>query len=556
MTKERNTQAKWILVAFLLLCGISAYRQYSIRVFPTDPVRPVVVYFVYLLLLAGWWVSIRNRVVQVNMRAFLLAVHTAILFGITLRFIQDALLYYVSYFETSIIRLSGYLTIVPLILIPLFSLYAALGLGKSKEYRINSKWYYLLIPAGILILLMATNELHHFTVRIMEDETQVFFYHPNWGVTIILAWAIFFEFARIFIIYSRNRHINGNVRLRSLPLIISVFMLVFIVPYFLASFVAKYELIEFMVMLYFLEIMVWESCIIVGLVPVNTHYERVFDRSTIAMQILDEEGHTYLKSARAPELSAYTFFLLITQGAVLIRENKELHIHQITGGYSVWQNDVSQTLLVIDELQKSAEKLEYDGELLRQELELHSEETAVKEKNQIYNQISAEIGDQLILLRSLLGKREGVEDKAALFRKICLIGTYIKRRCNLRLIELSDGKILNKELELNYQELIRYLQEMRVEAQVFWHTDETLVSELAIFALDVFEFLLEYEHFEPHSMNIIFETESSFSIEVCSKKTHAEPPVEQIKGINKEGYSVDCDVFESGYRVSVCMEGA
>ena len=554
MTQERKTQAKWILAAFLLLCGISAYRQYSIRFFPADPVRPVVVYFVYLLLLAGWWVSIRNRVVQANMRTFLLLAHTVMLFGITLRFIQDALLYYEAYFNIAFIRLSGYLNFVPIILIPLFSLYASLGLGKSEEYRIISKWYYLLIPASILILLITTNDIHHFVFRPMESGTPITLYQPSWGILVFVAWAFLFEVARILLIHYRNQGINNPSHFRAVPLVITIFMLIFIMPYIAVSFVAKYELIEFMVMLYFLEIMVWEICIIVGLVPVNTHYERVFDRSTIAMQIVDEEGHTYLKSARAPELSADTFSLLITQGAVRTHEDKELHIHKIIGGYSVWQNDISQTLQVIDELQKSAEKLEYDGELLRQELELRSEETAVKEKNNIYNQLTTEIGDQLILLRSLLDKRKLVEDN--LFRKVCLVGTYIKRRCNLRLIELSDGKIQNKELELSYKELFSYLQEMGVEVQAFWHTDETLVSELAIFSLDVFAFLLEYESFEPHSINIIFETNISFSIQISSKSTHAEPPVEQIKGMNKENYSVIWDILELGYRVSVCMEGA
>ena len=97
---------------------------------------------------------------------------------------------------------------------------------------------------------------------------------------------------------------------------------------------------------------------------------------------------------------------------------------------------------------------------------------------------------------------------------------------------------------------------MGVEAQAFWHTDETIISELAIFSLDVFEFLLEYESFEPHSIKIVFETDISFAIEISSKSTHAKPPAEQIKGINKENYNVNWDVFELGYSVSVCMEGA
>lgn len=192
------------------------------------------------------------------------------------------------------------------------------------------------------------------------------------------------------------------------------------------------------------------------------------------------------------------------QTTVRTPEGQELHLHAIHGGYAVWQSDVSQTIAFIDALQKSAEKLEHEGELLRQELKIRSDEAAVKEQNRIYNQLTDEIGDQLTLLRNLLEKREWVTDKAVLFKKICLIGTYIKRRCNLRLIEQSDGGISNQELALCYQELAGCLRQMGVAAEACWRGAKTLAPEFAIFTLDVFELLLEHERFEPHSINVTF----------------------------------------------------
>ena len=55
MTNTQSRPVRRIGLAFLLLCAVSAYRQVSRHLFPGDYARPVVVYAVYVLLLAGWW---------------------------------------------------------------------------------------------------------------------------------------------------------------------------------------------------------------------------------------------------------------------------------------------------------------------------------------------------------------------------------------------------------------------------------------------------------------------------------------------------------------------
>jgi len=548
MQKNRK-EAAWIAVAFLLLCAISAYRQISMRFFPDDPVRPVAVYFVYLLLLAGWWGAIRNRITQRNIRMFLLAEHALMLIGITTRFVQDALLYH----DTYLMRVSGYWVVIPIILFPLFGLFASFGLGKTEEYRINRNWYYLLIPAGVLTFLMLTNESHRLIFRLLPDEVQSnLYFHPNAGIFVIGTWALFLMLARIYVIYRRSREMEGNPRLRSVPLLIVFFILAFNIPYLSSSFVVNIELIEYFALLFFLEAMVWESCVLVGMVPVNAQYEEVFDRSTVAMQIVGEDGHPCLKSSDAPELSAEIFELLKQQATIRTPEGQELHLHAIRGGYAVWQNDVSRTIAVIDELQRSTEKLEYEGELLRHELKVRSDEATVREQNRIYNQLTDEIGGQLLLLRSLLETQELIIDISTLFRKICLIGTYIKRRCNLRLIEQSDGSISNKDVELCYRELADCLQQMGVEANVFWSESCAFTPDFAFLTLDIFETLLEHERFELDSVRVTFKTENIFSIQVQSdSRLSGQIPVKELQRINMENHDMRWQTTEKGYQVTI-----
>ena len=559
MVRERKNRKEltWVIAAFALFCIVSAYYRVSATLFPDDPIHPPVVFFIYLLLLTVWWNTIRNRVTQSNMRIFLQAEHAFMLIGITTRFLQDAFLPYYSqdvflYQNTFIMRMSGYFTIIPMIILPLLGLYAAFGLGKAEEYRFNRKWYYLLIPAGILILLTLTNDIHFFVFRSLENAESNRNYHPNIGLYIIIAWAFTLLFIRIILIYFRGRELRDYSRLSIVPFLIAVFMLLYSVPYAYNSYVMNFELFDYHVFLFFLEAMIWEISIIAGMVPVNTRYEEVFDRSTVAMQIIGGDGRSYLKSASAPEISTWMFDLLKRETTVRTPEGQELHLYAINGGYAIWKNDVSQTIAVIDELQRSAEKLEQEGELLRQELAIRSDEAAIKEQNNIYNQLTEEIGEQLTLLRNLLRKRDSVADKTALFNQICLIGTYIKRRCNLRLALLSDGTEPGRELELCYHELSGCLKQMGVDADVLFNSASRLSPEFAVFTFDVFEFLLEYERFELHSIRAVYETDYAFSAHVHSgRAASGYMPSVELRRMSRKNYNVLCQQSGNGYQVSV-----
>ena len=67
---------------------------------------------------------------------------------------------------------------------------------------------------------------------------------------------------------------------------------IIVIPYFINSFVVRFELIELTAKAFFLETMILESFIMIGLVPVNTHYQMVFERSTVGMRIVDSSGAT------------------------------------------------------------------------------------------------------------------------------------------------------------------------------------------------------------------------------------------------------------------------
>ena len=74
---------------------------------------------------------------------------------------------------------------------------------------------------------------------------------------------------------------------RFIPMLVGIAIPVIVVPYLINSFVVNFEVNELTAKVFFLEAMIWESCIMIGLVPVNTHYRTVFEQSTVGMRIID-----------------------------------------------------------------------------------------------------------------------------------------------------------------------------------------------------------------------------------------------------------------------------
>ena len=480
-----------LALAFLLLTAVSAYRQAILHFAPQDRVHPVLVYAVYILLLAMWWTSIQGRTIQQNMRRFLLAEHGVMLLWATIRFLQEALLWQDVYW----MRVSGYLVSIPLALLPLLGLYAAFGLGKPAEYRLGRRWYLLLIPAAALIALTVTNQSHHLVFRSLEGETQPNLeFHPNGGLFLLLFWSVSLEVVRAGLICSRSRRVES--RQKAVPFLVALSMLLFSVPYLLFSFSVDYELIEYSAALLFLEVLLWESCIRLGLVLVNTQYTAVFDRSTVAMQILWPDGTPYLRSARARPVSSDQLQILREKAVCSAPGGLELHLSPIPGGAVLWQEDLSTLLATVEQLRESGEELSQEGTLLRQEWAARAQQAALRARSQLYDQLTEEVGGQLERLEQLLARAGAQARPERTLELICLVGTYVKRRCGLRLLEAPDGRIPSGELVLCLRELTQRLSRLGTTVALCQARPESPLSHgLALFSLDALELLLEQAEF-------------------------------------------------------------
>jgi len=131
----------------------------------------------------------------------------------------------------------------------------------------------------------------------------------------------------------------------------------------------------------------------------------------------------------------------------------------INGGRVVWEDDISRLNELRQQLQDAQEQLGEENTLLQAELELKERRSKTDEKNRLYDRIAKEVEPQLIKTDMLLGRiAKEPENKEPLLAKVCVLGSYIKRRGNLLLLGEDAEKIPAKELEYCIRESLENLR--------------------------------------------------------------------------------------------------
>ena len=253
---ERKKSVVRLFAAAVLLFAVSAYRQFSMQYWPEDFLRPYLVWVVYTLLLFGWQYTISMKITQKTMRIHLTLQNAINILYLTVRFVQDAFLYT----NISWMRFTGYFINIAAVFIPLFGLYGAFYLGKAEDYRIDKKWYLLLIPACFLSVMALTNDLHHFLYYIVPEEPQPnLYFHPYIGTYLIYLWGVWMIGHQVYVIYQRNGTTKSDPLYRKMiPFYEPILLFLFSIPYAATAYVVRFELVEYSAGLIFIIVLCWQ----------------------------------------------------------------------------------------------------------------------------------------------------------------------------------------------------------------------------------------------------------------------------------------------------------
>lgn len=336
--------------------------------------------------------------------------------------------------------------------------------------------------------------------------------------------AVLLILMRAIVIYQRNKISPKQYTLsRFLPLAQVSLLAIYMIPYLISSFYRTPEIIEFFAGIYYLEVLSWELYILTSLVPVNMEYTGIFEYATVGMQITDENGRQLLYSQNADSLTG-SLFEQLKQEKKLIFPDKELILHENKDTCFIWRKDIWQLQEVISLMKNAEDELSHEGVLLQEEIQARTEETKVTAQNQIYSLLSEEVASQLVMMQEFAKKCRMYPDNLQFYRILFVIGTYVKRRCNLRLIEQEYGRIPAEDIRLCFQDMVFALRQLGVISEFTWDGDALHSAEFWICAFDQLETLIEHEDFELRKLDIVVDPiRVSYLVQGRDGKSHRVP---------------------------------
>jgi hypothetical protein len=286
-----------------------------------------------------------------------------------------------------------------------------------------------------------------------------------------------------------------------------------------------------------------------GLVPVNMEYRSILENATVGMQILS--SNEKILSRSAVPISPEVMKKLEKSGFVTLEDGKELHIQALSDGNFLWYTDTSRLRRTIEDLENSVEQLSQQSTILEEELRARNNMAKTQAQNRIYDELTREVSVQLQKMKELIHHQDSGGDDRETMRKLYLLGTYVKRRCNLKLIRLGMGTIDPMDMRISLEDMVRAANNMNIRASVNWNPSDLLPSDFYLFVLDTLERVLEYEDFEPTEIHI--ETiPNGASLEIHRFEEYYSKPVYQ----DADGqYPQVMEELPDGYRITLKAGG-
>ena len=484
---------------------------------------PSAVYFlltnlIYIGLAMAWGFSISRRSLHRNDRRWLLLGCTMAVLWLFLRAVK-----YRFFSDDTITRHLWYLYYVPQILAPLFSLFAALQLGRREGDALSRKWYLLFIPAALLIGGILTNDLHQMAFRaapgavtLEADYThgRVYYLAMTWIVALLLATGI--------IVYRKCR-VSESRRYAWVPLC------VFLGGFALCSlsFANIYTFHKMPECFCLTFAAFWESCLQVGLLPTNGHYRYFFSESTVAAQIVDGQGCPVYRAKNAPNLTPNQ----LEAGAresILLNTDTRLQSVPVQDGRVYWVEDIAKINRIQAQLAEINAQLSEENELIQAENELKRQCAQTEEKNRLMDEMIALVRPQLHQINRLL-EEESVQN----LKHVCLLGAYVKRRVNLALICDKKAAVLADELAHCIRESLTYLTQYGAVCTLHQDGRGDVNSRDVQTAYDFFEDCLETALPTLSALMVRVECGERFSVRLMLEDAAGLPNVDKYRTLGK-----------------------
>lgn len=406
-------------------------------------------------LLFSWLISIYTRIIHKKIRGYLLWIGVLMFFWLFIRTIKYRVL---AVFPN--MNVLWYLYYVPIVLIPLLSYYTARTVGQREDAKLSRKDRLLLIPAGIIILCILTNDFHRMAF-VFEGNTRAGMTY-GYGPFYYLSYLFSFSFAvcSILIMFRKSR-VKESKRRIYLPFIIVFFYILYSAFYNFNQNHPFLQFIEITIAYCMTTILFWESCIQIGLIRSNSNYREFFKSSTSNTLILDEDGNLRYSTGEGT-IDRSTFELLKKNRTISPNAKSRLYINKITGGYVLREEKLDYLLSLIEELETINRKTEEEILLLQNRMKIDEKRIKLQEKNRLYDIIRRNTEEQMNRIRENLTYLTTHGNEEEKWQEINILATYVKRYSNLVFLSESNGRISMEELRITIAESLNNLKKMGI----------------------------------------------------------------------------------------------
>ena len=520
---RRKTMVKFCLaMGLFILAGV--FRQLDQDIPPLAAAACfMLTNLIYIGLAMAWGFSISNRILHKNVRQYLLlgcamAVMWMFLRTVKYRFFED----------NHVTRYLWYLYYVPQILAPLFSLFAALEVGRREGDAISPKWYLLLIPATLLIGGVLTNDLHQMAFRSVPGAAALQAdYTHGWMYYLAMTWIVGLLLATGIIVY-RKCHVSESRRYAWVPL--CVFLGGFVLC--ALSFANTYTFHKIPECFCLTFAAFWEGCLQVGLMPTNGYYRYFFSESTVAAQIVDGQGRPVYRAQNAPDLTAGQLDAAARE-AILLNADTRLQSAPVQDGRVYWVEDISKINRIQGQLAEINARLSEENELIQAENELKRQRAQTEEKNRLMDEMIALVQPQLFQINRLLEEENAQILNVQNLKQVCLLGAYVKRRVNLALICEKREAVPAGELAHCIRESLIYLTQYGVVCAMHQEGEGCVSSRNVQAAYDFFEDCLEAALPSLSALMVRVECGECFSIRLMMEEMAGLPNAEKYGTLGK-----------------------
>ena len=448
--------------------------------------------FIYIGMFAAWGLSVRQRIVQNQIRRYLTGVALLLILWFTFRSAK-----YFIFWQPIAIRYLWYLFYLPMLFVPMLALLIAMSLGKPDEYKLPKSVWLLFAVLGALLILVLTNDLHQLVFTFPKDADIWSDTNHGYGVCYfaVIGWQVFCVVAAFVVMLFKCRLKNRKLRfLPVIPLAVSLSYLALNyvgIPWQKELFGDVTAFQSLMYMLCF------EACIACGYIHSNSRYADLFASSVgTSAQITDMDFNVRYAAMNMQPISREKMMRAI-QSPVTLADGLNLHTMPISGGYAVWTEDVSSLLEIKEESESLAEELAERNEMLRYEYKRESKRRKIEEQNRLYDLLRRTTQTQINKISMLtkeyqkINKTDPVRAKS-LLAEIAVLCSYIKRRKHLTLLTDRNYKVAITELIGAFAESLQTLTLLNVRSTFFADSELSMLpgkSAAAIF--DFYEQVIE-----------------------------------------------------------------